>query len=245
MNTIEEFISSLRKYSHLVGFKIDLEMARKIEEIQLKIIKDIDEKIKDIDLSDLNNFVSELSKKNIMQEFIMEASQELGEGIGIKDADNALKEALEGNMNIKGARSSLIVLQAISRFFAEKYEKNNGQIINESPYCPVCGSESKTMIKDGNRYKMICHFCGYTWIVSNNGLVCPFCGNREEFSLGFFSDREERIGLMYCQRCGSDWRIILDESIKAPSILLPLIALGGEKFRGALPGNANKSIDNS
>ncbi|AFZ71031.1 uncharacterized protein involved in formate dehydrogenase formation [Caldisphaera lagunensis DSM 15908] len=235
MNNIEEFVSSIRRYGHLAGFKIDIEIARKIEEIQLNIINDINKMISNLQYDDLNSFVSSLSQQGTLQELIKETSKSLGEEIEKKDADNALKEALEGNMDFKGAKTSLIVLQALSRLYAEKFEEKNGNISNQSPYCPVCGSESKTMIKTNNEYKMVCHFCGYTWKVSDKKIVCPYCGNDEEFSLGIFSDKEGRIGLVFCQKCKSSWRIILDESIKAPSIVLPLIALGGEKFKGALP----------
>lgn len=235
MNNLEEFISSLRKYGHLTGFKLDIETAKKIEEIQLNIINDIKNKLTNLNLDDLNKLISELSQNGLMQTLIKEASKALGEEIDINNADEAFKEALEGNMNFRGAKASLIALQAVSRLYAEKYKEKNGEILNVSPYCPICGSESKTMIKADNDYKMVCHFCGYIWKVSEKKIVCPYCGNSEEFSLGVFSDKEGRVGLVYCQNCKSSWRIILDESIKAPSILLPLIALGGEKFKGALP----------
>jgi len=245
LNTIEEFVFSLRRYNHLIGFKIDIDVAKKIEEIQLNIIKNIEIMFNEIDLSDLTRFISKLSENGVLQRFIQEVSEVMGEGIEVADADKVLKEALDGNMNIRGARSSLIALQAVSRFFADKYLGTKGEIKRESAFCPICGSESKTMVKEGNRYKMVCHFCGYKWTVSEGIIVCPYCGNKDSFSLGLFTDKERRVGLVYCQNCGTSWRIVLDETIKAPTITLPLIAIGAEKFRGSLPNAIDSDVDNA
>ncbi len=66
--------------------------------------------------------------------------------------------------------------------------------------------------------------------------VCPFCGNDNKFKLGTFMDKEWKYGLMFCQECGSYWRVIWDEEMaSAPSIVLPLLAMAAERFRTALP----------
>ncbi|MCE4607686.1 MAG: hypothetical protein F7B61_01835, partial [Caldisphaeraceae archaeon] len=94
MNTIEEFVFSLRRYNHLIGFKIDIGVAKKIEEIQLGIIKNIETVFNEIDLSDLTRFVSRLSENGVLQKFIQDVSEAMGEGIGIADADKVLKDCL-------------------------------------------------------------------------------------------------------------------------------------------------------
>ncbi|ESQ26142.1 MAG: Protein involved in formate dehydrogenase formation [uncultured Acidilobus sp. OSP8] len=155
-------------------------------------------------------------------------------------AEESLTKALEGDVSSRGSRSALLVFQAVARAYASHYERKNGTVEEVTAYCPLCGSESRTMVRVGEEYLLVCHLCGYAWRVSRKTLACPFCGNSNPFSIGIFMDKDGRLGLAYCQECGSSWRVVLDERVaSAPRILLPLLALAAERLRGALPGGAS------
>lgn len=252
-NSIDErlrsFERSLRRFSGSLGLRINIELSKKIEEVQLKIIDDVSKLIDEawsqgLTLQDL---LAKLSDNGTLRREVLLASSTLGERIGSDSVDELFADALSGDTSRSGARSALVAFQAIARAYAEKYYKENGSITHVSPYCPVCGAESSTMVKRGNRYVMICPVCGYEWIVSEGSPRCPFCGNDNRFKLGTFMDKEWKYGLMYCQECGSSWRVIWDEDMaSAPNILLPLIAMAADRFRGALPrgegiNNGNKA----
>jgi len=133
---------------------------------------------------------------------------------------------LAGDIDTPGAKAALITVQAVARAVARLRDPVNLL----SATCPVCGAESKTMVARDALY-MVCHFCGYQWIVSRGEVVCPYCGTNDPISIGVFTDKKRRIGLFTCQECGSTWRAIMDRSIRAPATLLPLIAVGAEHYR--------------
>ncbi|MEM1938500.1 MAG: formate dehydrogenase accessory protein FdhE [Acidilobaceae archaeon] len=226
---VDELINNLMKYSHLIGGVIDIEWVRLIESIQTKIIDDIRGEAGSYD--SLLSFINNLESTGKLYELIESIAREIGEEV--PDPKIALTGALAGDLNIQGSKPAIIALQAIARAYAE-IKLSSGPVIEPSAICPICGAKSETMYKRGNNYYMVCHFCSYTWLQSENKPTCPYCGNQSEITLGIVSDKTMRIALIKCWECGSTWRIILDESIKAPLILLPLIAMAAEKFRNVI-----------
>lgn len=69
-------------------------------------------------------------------------------------------------------------------------------------YCPVCGSlPHLTLLKgEGGKRFLLCSFCGYSWRIER--LFCPFCGNKEQGSLGYFyAEGEETYRIDTCEKC--------------------------------------------
>ncbi len=228
----------LRRYSQLFGLKVDLEAAIKVEALQKKIMDDARRFLEgqganDITLSDL---LARLSYAGLLRDYIIYIGRELNDEVSPDKAEESLARAFEGDVNIKGARSALLAFQAVARALAQAYEGSRGVIDDGSPYCPVCGSESRTMVRRDDGFYMVCHVCGFAWRVGRGALTCPYCGNSNPFSVGLFTDKERKLGLAYCQECGSTWRVVLDKDVaSAPRVLLPLLALAAERLRGALP----------
>lgn len=229
MGRVEELISSLSRYAHLLGFPVDLEWVRFIEEIQEKIMEEVRGEV--LSYGSLRDLVLALDARGYLRRASLEVAGLIGEEI--EDYDKAFKAALTGDLSVRGSRAVLITLQAIARAYAEELLKK-GVTVEVSAYCPVCGALSETMFKEGGSYYMVCHFCSYKWLVSEAKPVCPYCGNSDELSIGLMSDKQMRVALIKCWECGSSWRAILDETIKVPLILKPLIAMAAERFRQAL-----------
>ena len=229
---LEEFQKALEKYMHLLkGGRVDVDKALLVEKVELEIME-ILESI-DVDpMDDLEKVLRKLADMEVLEEIMSFAGDRLGDPVD--DAGKALEAFLKGDIEQAGAKSALVAVQAIARWIAEK-RLEHGTEERISPYCPVCGAESKTMVIEKDGYYMVCTFCTYKWRVSRTGtMICPYCGSSDPIAIGVFTDRRRRLGLFVCQNCGSTWRAILDRNIKAPRILLPLIALGAEAFRGYL-----------
>jgi len=69
-------------------------------------------------------------------------------------------------------------------------------------YCPICGSlPSLGLLREevGKRY-LLCSFCGYQWRIDR--LICPFCNNQEQDSLGYlYAEGEEAYRIDLCEKC--------------------------------------------
>ncbi len=226
---VEELLSSLSRYAHMLGFPVNVEWVRLVEELQEKIIEDVRGEASAYE--SLRDFVTALDARGYMLRVVEDVARALNEEV--EDYSVALRAALTGDLEVKGARVVLIVLQAIARAYAERVLEK-GVKIETSAICPVCGALSETMYREEGNYYMVCHFCSYKWLVSEGKPSCPYCGNRDELTIGVVSDKQMRVALIKCWKCGSSWRAILDETIKTPLILKPLIAMAAEKFRKAL-----------
>ncbi len=241
---VSELRSGLHRYRHLLkGGEVDYDIALKVEEIESKIIDEIINNKKIIEILENNDLQVALSR---LRDFIAEkariAAEELGDNI--EDVDEALEAFYVGDQEKPGFRSVFIVIQAIARVKSEIFEEKNGQVVNPSPVCPVCGAISRTMVKEEDgRFTMVCPFCGYKWTVSRRKLICPYCGNSDPLSLGIFTGRKsKRLGLAWCQACGMTWRVVLDYTIRVPRLLLPVIAHGAEIYRSMLPTAGGAAI---
>jgi len=230
---MREFKDALRKYMHLLkGGKIDLEKTIKIEELELKLMNDLVSKQSELceRKKNLQGLIEALLDTGWMEEALKETSHKLNVEIN-SDPREALEAFLTGNVERPEGKVALLVVQAIARCLAESKLENDEIVEKVTPICPVCGAESKTMVLERDGYYMVCPFCSYKWLVSRETIRCPYCGNDNPISLGVFSDRARRLGLAVCQECGATWRLVIDKSIKAPRILLPVISLGAEAYR--------------
>ncbi len=233
--SVEELRRAFEKYIHLLkGGRVDIRKSLEIESMEEKIIKDIFSNKIDINLNkDLNNILDELFNNGALLDLIKQVGEEMN--AHVSSPRKAYENFLVGNLDDAGARVAFIVVQAIARAKAI-VEESKGVVEEITPFCPLCGAESRTMVKREDGYFMVCSFCGYTWRISRV-FTCPYCGNRDKMSLGVFTDkRTRRIGLAWCQECGSSWRIILDEKLSRslPRLFIPVIAHAAEVYRVVL-----------
>jgi len=212
----DSFEAALRTYGSLMLEEPDVEGARRVEEVQLGIMREASGRI---DPSmELGDVLGEMEDDGFLGRAIGEVARELG-GTAPADPLDAYRRAMGGDLDDADARSALIAVQAVARAYAEKYESINGAV-EGGDACPLCGTESVTMVREGRGYFMVCPLCGYRWIVSEGSPACPRCG--EEEKLGVFADRGGTLGLAACQSCGFTWHMILGD-VDAPRIVLPLI----------------------
>jgi FdhE protein len=68
--------------------------------------------------------------------------------------------------------------------------------------CPVCGSlPYLSLLKEevGKRF-LLCSHCGYQWRIDR--MICPFCNNKDQESLHYFSAEGEKAYRIYlCDKC--------------------------------------------
>ena len=233
---LSAFERYLRRYSARLGLKVDVELAKKVERVQLKIMDDVRAAVeralsRNVKLVDI---LTALYNSGKLKEYVLEASQALGEETLGADVSEALTAAVSGNLEVRGSKGALMAIQAVARALAESYEEVYGNVKDLTPYCPLCDSESDLMVKRGAEYRMVCPLCGYEWVVSEGHMACPYCGNSNPFKLGVLSDRERLVGLAVCQECGSIWKIVIDDELaSAPRVLLPLFVTASERLRSA------------
>jgi len=233
---VTELVTAITRYRQLHGLHVDLRIARSVEELQARIIVRLKSEEVLHGSSTAREALSRLldERRDLILEFYREAADLTGDPPDPGDLESILASALRGDVERPGSKSMLLVLQAIARAVAEIREESGGSGAELSIYCPVCGAASETMARRRGWYYMICHFCGYTWRVSGELLTCPNCGATAPIDVGVVTDKHKRLGLAGCQRCGYTWRVLMDEHVRAPNIVIPLIAMGAERYRSAL-----------
>jgi len=102
---------------------------------------------------------------------------------------------------------SKLSLQPLTKAITEKFKKyldQRGDYLKLwlNGYCPICGSKPNIAeIKGdyGEKY-LHCSFCGYEWL--HKRLVCPYCGNTDHQTLGYFyTENEEQYRIDVCEKC--------------------------------------------
>jgi FdhE protein len=88
-------------------------------------------------------------------------------------------------------------------------------------YCPICGGspDFAYLEKEVGARWLLCPRCDSEWLFQR--LECPYCGNREQNALAFFSDEEELYRLYVCERCKHYLKAIDLRKAKT-EVLLPL-----------------------
>jgi len=228
-------IPGLNRVKRILKLEIPLDIAITIEKNQLTIIKSLLPMARDFVKrgSKLEDLISQTSEK-IIKEYYYEFARDLEIRNNVEEPKEALNNLIAGRTDTNGTKVVVLITQAIARSYAMAYEEIYGIKEVRDYRCPLCGSKSDIIAKwpDGS-YRMVCPFCGYTWIISKNKLICPKCGSKNPISLGVFTDKEMRVGFFVCQDCGFKAKIILDSNLasRIPRILLPLLASAGERFR--------------
>ncbi len=68
-------------------------------------------------------------------------------------------------------------------------------------YCPVCGGspDFAYLEKERGARWLVCSRCDTEWLFQR--LECPWCGNQDQKTLGYFTDDEALYRLYVCERC--------------------------------------------
>lgn len=227
-----ELVTSLSVYRQLHGLRdLEVDYVRRVEEAQAEAM----ERISGLagSAGSLVELVDVLVERGVLGEITGLIAGRVGLERPPRVGREEVARVLSGDIDFPGGRAILLALQAVARSYAEEKIKGGveGRLTN---LCPLCGAASETMYRRKGGYYMVCHFCSYTWRVSEAIPRCPRCGGEPPIDVGIVSDKQRRLGLAKCTRCGYTWRIILDEHVKAPLIALPLIALGAERLRETL-----------
>ncbi|MEB2836740.1 MAG: formate dehydrogenase accessory protein FdhE [Desulfurococcales archaeon] len=232
------FRLALLRYRSLTGPSVDVDTAVEVERLEEEIASRVRDAAESAAAQGegINALASRLWETGVIQELYAYTLKRLGLEGG--DPLEAYERLLEGDYDSPGAQAMFIVMQAIARAYADVLLERDGVKTILTHVCPVCGVESDVMVAepDGG-YSMVCPFCYYKWRLPGRGLVCPRCGSRDKFSLGLYMDKSDRrVALLHCQECGYTARVIMDASITegVPRSVLPLLALGADRFRGLL-----------
>lgn len=220
---MEDLATALSRYAHLIGASFNLDWVRTVEAAQKKVIDAIANDVERYD--NLEELIKDLIERGKLYELAAALAEDIGDDV--KDGREAVEAALAGNREAPGFRAGFLTIQAVARAFAARAEP----IESQGGTCPICGTRSETAWKREGNYYMVCHLCGYTWLQSRERPSCPYCGNRVEVSIFIVTDKQRRVSLFKCEECKSVWRAVIDETIRAPPILIPLIAMAAEKYR--------------
>jgi len=88
-------------------------------------------------------------------------------------------------------------------------------------YCPICGGSPDLAFLDkesGARW-VVCSRCDTEWLFQR--LECPYCGNKDQSALGYFTDDKGLYRLYVCEQCHTYIKAI-DLRHTESEVLLPL-----------------------
>ncbi|MFC1955735.1 formate dehydrogenase accessory protein FdhE [Chloroflexota bacterium] len=88
-------------------------------------------------------------------------------------------------------------------------------------YCPICGGSPDFSFLDkerGARY-LLCSRCDTAWIFQR--LECPYCGNKDQANLAYFTNDEGLYRFFVCEQCKNYLKAIDLQQSKS-EVLLPL-----------------------
>ena len=109
-------------------------------------------------------------------------------------------------------------LQPILEAFSEALQGRVDFATWDKGFCPVCGSYTRLgyMTGPGGRLYLKCQICGHEWYFSR--LTCPFCGNNEPGTIGFYTiGNDRRFRLYVCKKCGNYWKVV-DENVAGTNV---------------------------
>jgi FdhE protein len=128
---------------------------------------------------------------------------------------------------LEGVRENLMLtlIQATLQPFLTGYARALISSVDQENwrrgYCPICGGSPDLAFLEkeyGARW-LLCSRCDTEWLFQR--LECPYCGNRQQNTLAFFTDDEELYRLYICEQCKCYLKAI--DLRKAESeVLLPL-----------------------
>jgi FdhE protein len=117
------------------------------------------------------------------------------------------------------------IIQATLQPFLVKYAQALiGFVDQESwrrSYCPICGGSPDLAFleKEHGARWLLCSRCDTEWLFQR--LECPYCANKEQNTLAFFSDEEGLYRLYVCDKCRCYLKAIDLRKTEA-EVLLPL-----------------------
>jgi FdhE protein len=88
-----------------------------------------------------------------------------------------------------------------------RYSEKLSPLVNQDAWrkcvCPICGGKPDFAFlnKEAGARWLICSRCDAEWLFSR--IECPFCGNRDQDTLAYFTDEKELYRLYTCERCRS------------------------------------------
>ncbi|MGC9178455.1 MAG: hypothetical protein ACP5G6_08655, partial [Conexivisphaera sp.] len=153
MESEDSFEVAMKKYGALMLEEPDVNSARKVEETQLIIMRKLYDKIDES--RTLEDVLVDLEANGSLRNTIEGVARELGMQLSA-DPIYAYRKLVGGEVDPEGSDAMPIILaiQAIARAYAEKYEHRNGISSGKDNTCPLCGTESDTMIVEGREYYM-------------------------------------------------------------------------------------------
>ncbi len=233
---LREFRLALSRYEHLSGVRVDKGLSLKVEEAELVVEEALLPAAREAVSQglDFKGYVERIEAAGSLERLASEAASILGYRGETLDYRTALARLAEGAEVGEEERLAFILIQGAARAYARAYEEAYGRAEALTAECPLCGGSSDVMVKREDGYYMVCPFCFYEWRTGAE-VACPYCGSTDRLAIGMFMDRARRVALAHCQDCGSSWKVVLDPSIRAPRVLLPLIALAAEKYKALIP----------
>jgi FdhE protein len=86
-------------------------------------------------------------------------------------------------------------------------------------YCPLCGSSPDIACLDEEGRRLLhCELCGHEWRYPR--LKCPFCGNDESDTLGYFTSEEEAgFRVDFCRKCEVYIKTLDKRMVESPAPL--------------------------
>ena len=117
------------------------------------------------------------------------------------------------------------IVSATLRPFITTYSKALLALVDQERwrrrYCPICGGSPDLAFLDRERGArwLVCSRCDTEWLFQR--LECPYCGNKDQGALGYFTDDKGLYRLYVCERCHTYIKAI-DLRHTESEILLPL-----------------------
>lgn len=124
------------------------------------------------------------------------------------DFEEALLAALSGSeipgmSPEEGEEALRIVLGAVVTGYFRRLRELNETIIPETHLegsCPFCSSSARVGFDSESGRTLVCSLCAHQWQVPR--VRCPFCGNRDHTTLGYFESEEiNGVRVYYCLEC--------------------------------------------
>lgn len=119
------------------------------------------------------------------------------------------EEYLQGKGEVEGDGSSELLTFVLNNAlypFLKHYAQAVEGLVDESTwyrgYCPICGGEPDFAYlspESGARY-LLCSRCDTEWPYKR--AECPFCGNTDSKTWGYYPSEDESYRLYVCDQCG-------------------------------------------
>lgn len=128
-----------------------------------------------------------------------------------------------GAYNLNPDIFAFIASQAVSPFL-QRYALELGANVTAASwlngYCPICGGEAlmAKLSKETGARVLHCHLCMMEW--QFNRVECPFCNNKDQARLKFFSDDSNpAFRVDVCEQCKGYLKAVDERATDAPACL--------------------------